>query len=71
MIKFENATNGRYYYLEVNEDMLNALVLRIVYGGRRISRTRVILCDTKDAISLEIDRLSKRRLKRGYSLVTS
>lgn len=70
MIKFENPNNGRFYYLTINKDMLNECVLRIVYGGKHSSRTRAILCDNRNAICNEIDRLSKKRIARGYVLIT-
>lgn len=69
MLKFENATNGRFYYLYVDKDMLNDMVLRVIYGGRNISRTRTLLEGNRLAIQKELDRLSKRRIKRGYTLV--
>jgi hypothetical protein len=65
MLKFENPTNGRFYYLEVT----NELVIRIVFGGRRVCRMRTIICDNRDKLLKEFDRLSKRRLKRGYVLI--
>ena len=69
MLKFENKSNGRYYYIFVDKDMLDDIVLRIVYGGRYINRTRTILCSNRNLIQREIDRLSRKRLKRGYTLV--
>ncbi len=73
MLKFENQTNGRFYYISIVKDMLNDCVIRIVYGGhrhRRISRERHIACDSQRDLLSEIQRLSLRRLSRGYSLVT-
>ena len=70
MIKFENETNGRFYYLEINKDLLNESVLRITYGGRHISRTRTVYFGSEDSISKEIERITKKRIKRGYQIVT-
>lgn len=70
MIKFENKNNGRFYYLRVERDMLNERVLRIFFGGQDISRVRVISYDSPDKIEKEITRLTKKRLARGYELVT-
>jgi hypothetical protein len=39
MLKFENPTNGRYYYLYIERDLLNDMVLTIIRGG---SRSRVV-----------------------------
>ena len=70
MIKFENRTNDRFYYLLVEKDLLNHCVLRIYFGGARISRCRVIGFEDQREMQKEIDRLAKKRLSRGYSLVT-
>jgi len=70
MIKFENKSNGRFYYLKIESDMLNECILRIFFGGQNISRVRTVSYDSKDAIQKEIERLSKRRIKRGYEIVT-
>jgi len=69
MIKFENKMNGRFYYLIVTRDLVNDCVLLVIYGGRNISRSRTILYGDRISIRNEIDRLSKRRLKRGYVLI--
>lgn len=73
MIKFENKSNGRYYYLYIQRDMLNDVVLTVVRGGRnvRVARNVSILYDNRDSLSDEIARLSKRRIKRGYHLISS
>ena len=70
MIKFENATNGRFYYLIIKTDLLNEMVLYANYGGVGISRSRTLCAGDRDTIHKEIERISKRRLKRGYSLVS-
>lgn len=69
MIKFENKTNGRFYYLSIQKDILNDLVLTIVRGGKHHSVIRNIGYHCMDAITNEIQRIIKRRLKRGYTLV--
>jgi len=70
MIKFENKNNGRFYYVYVSQDMLNDLVIRIVFGGVGVSRDRIIFCGNRKDIQKEIERITKRRLSRGYSIVT-
>jgi len=69
MLKFENATNGRFYYIYIDRDIVNELVLRITYGGRNVSRTRTIFSGSHDNLRNEIDRISRKRLRRGYKLV--
>lgn len=70
MIKFENQSNGRFYYLMVNRDLLNDCVLHINFGGRDVSRFRSIPFTDRKTLQKEIDRISLKRLKRGYSLIT-
>lgn len=70
MIKFENKQNGRYFYILIEKDLLNDLVLRIVYGSRHISRSRIVFCNSRMALDKQINRLSKRRIRHGYCLVT-
>lgn len=70
MIKFENKTNGRFYYIFVSKDLLNDLVIRITFGGCNVSRNRIIFCGSRKDIEKEIERITKRRLSRGYSIVT-
>jgi hypothetical protein len=69
MIKFENKSNGRYYYLIINKDMFNEIVLTIIRGGNfnRVIRHYGFNCKT--TILKEISRISKLRMKRGYILV--
>jgi len=70
MIKFENKENGRYYYLMIERDLFDDFVLRIIRGGIYARRS---ICQYKalseDAIEKEIQRLSRIRLQRGYTLV--
>lgn len=69
MIKFENKENGRFYYIKIEKDLLNDLVLRINFGGHNVTRSRVIMCDSAEILFDEIKRLYKKRLSRGYLLV--
>ncbi len=69
MIKFENKTNGRFYYLYIERDILNDLVLRIVRGGHRVSLSRTVSYVSPEAMFQKIQDIIKRRIKRGYTLV--
>lgn len=70
MLKFENKSNGRFYYININKDMLNDLVLSVTYGGINTVRCRILLCGNLTSIHREILRLYKKRLKRGYILIS-
>lgn len=70
MIKFENQQNGRYYYLSVHKDLLNDWVLSVIRGGRHSRVVRHFGYGCRMALQKELDRLSKRRIKRGYTLVS-
>ena len=70
MIRFENKNNGRFYYILVERDDSDKLALRIIRGGRNIRVVRSVLFDCPLSVRKEVDRLAKRRIRRGYSLVT-
>lgn len=69
MLKFENPSNGRFYYMFMMRDLFNDLNLCIFYGGRHSRFIRTIGYNCRNTIREEMERLSKRRLKRGYLLV--
>lgn len=73
LLKYENPINGRYYYIFVDKDILNDFVLTVIRGGTlRGVRSRTVrhfgyAC--RVALQKELDRLSKKRIARGYRLV--
>lgn len=69
MIKFENKENGRFYYMRIEKDLFNDTVICVIRGGAHISVSRLIFCDGEMGARKEIDRLSRVRLQRGYTLV--
>lgn len=69
MIKFENEQNGRFYYLKEQKDITGELVLVCIRGGRNVSLTRTVGRGSPAVIQAEIARLTKRRIRRGYTLV--
>jgi hypothetical protein len=69
MIKFENKENGRFYYMKIEKDLFNDIVVSIIRGGRHCSVNRLIYCNDEISASREIRRLSRVRLQRGYTLV--
>ncbi len=70
MVKFENKSNGRFYYLLVHKDMLNEWVLTIIRGGIHSRCVRHFGYHCRIRIEKEIQRISKKRLKNGYTLMS-
>ena len=70
MIRFENRTNGRFYYMVVESESPDKFTLNIIRGGKYVRVITSIVCASLHVVNSELERLSKRRLKRGYSLVT-
>ncbi len=70
MLKFENQTNGRYYYIYVETDLFGDNVLRVIRGGCGIKRVSGrVVAGNSEIIEKELKRLSRIRLQRGYTLV--
>jgi len=69
MIKFENKNNGRYFYLYIARDMFDDLVLTVIRGGRNARVLRNYRSGDLPVLEGEIARISKQRIKRGYTLV--
>lgn len=69
MIKFENKSNGRYYYLIVERDMLDHLILTVIRGGLFGRRVRHMGYNCPYRIKKEIAKITAVRLKRGYQLI--
>jgi hypothetical protein len=70
MIRFENRENGRFYYMVVEQDITNKLILNIIRGGKRVRVITSILFESPFLLKIELDKRSKRRIRNGYSLVT-
>lgn len=75
MIKFENHSNGRYYYIYTERDLLGDDIVYVIRGGlhrRGILKRIVIQLDVQEKSSSTdkiIAQITKTRLKRGYTLV--
>lgn len=69
MIKFENKKNGRFYYLEIQEDLLKDKVLVAYRGGKFASVVRKMATGCDATIQKEIEKISKIRISHGYELV--
>lgn len=69
MIKLENKTNGRFYYLITQRDLFNDLVLTVVRGGRGRNVIRSYGYNCQSRIEKKIRELTRIRLRRGYSLI--
>lgn len=70
MLKFENNSNGRYYYLYVETDLFNSHVLVVMRGGasRPVRIVRVV-AGTMDTVNRKIQEITKTRIRRGYTLL--
>ncbi len=66
MIKFENPTNGRFYYLQTHHDLLGHLVLTVIRGGKGSRFVKHYGYDCPEKIDKEIKRITKLRLNHGY-----
>lgn len=69
MIRFENESNGRFYYMTIERDLFDDIVIRIVRGGRGVSVCRLVYCGCEDIARDEIGRLSRIRQRNGYTLI--
>lgn len=69
MLRFENHTNGRYYYISVEKDLFNELAVVVLRGGRNHRVIRTFGFCSREAIDAAIKRLCKRRIARGYILM--
>jgi hypothetical protein len=70
MLKFENSSNGRFYYLTVQKDMTGADVLVVVRGGSSVRVTRTYGFDSPQARDQKFKEIVQRRIRNGYSLVS-
>ncbi len=70
MIKFENEKNGRFYYIDVDRDLFDELVIVVTRGGRFSSINKLIHCVDDVHCQAEINRLTRLRLQRGYTVVS-
>jgi hypothetical protein len=68
-IKFENKTNGRWYYIQIQRDIFNELGLYIRRGGRNASVGWLVFCGSYREVYSKIREITQRRLQRGYILV--
>jgi hypothetical protein len=69
MIKLENVTTKRYYYLVAYRDLFDDNLLDIFRGGNNRNVRVSLHFDSADARKSEIKRLIQRRIQRGYTLV--
>lgn len=69
MLKFENKTNGRFYYVKVQRDLFGHLVINCNRGGVHHSIERILFCGNAREIREKIREIIKRRTARGYALI--
>lgn len=70
MIKFENKTNARFYYLSVTCDLLGQTILSCTRGGKNVSVVNTVATGSREEIIKKILSLTRRRLSRGYTLIS-
>lgn len=69
MLKFENKSNGRFYYIKLQRDLFGELVINHFRGGSRIAVERILFCGDFLSVRKKLRQIIKRRTARGYSLV--
>ena len=70
LIKFENKTNGRFYYVSVVRDLFADTVVVCRFGGRNSYRHRTYYQKNENKLKQFLSKLSLKRLSRGYEIVT-
>ena len=68
-ISFENKLNNRYYYIQIERDLLNNWLMVIHRGGdkKNVITKKGFECEI--LLNKEILSITKRRLQRGYSQI--
>jgi len=69
MLKFENKSNGRFYYVKVQKDLFGHLVINCNRGGHNYSIERILFCGDTREVREKIREIIKRRTARGYTLI--
>lgn len=70
MIKFENKSNGRYYYIFVETDIFGHNILGVIRGGMYKRGVYIaILSGNMGSIAKKIQEITVIRLRRGYTIV--
>lgn len=65
MIKFENKENGRFYYIEYNNDT----IIKITRGGRKRKLTSHQVFEDSYIAIKKLEEIKKRRIRNGYQLI--
>jgi len=70
---WENPKNQRYYAIEFKQDLLLDWILVRTNGkrGTRLGQMKQIVCQDYEAGLKLIEDIKKRRIKRGYDLISS
>lgn len=71
MMMFENHANGRYYCLMIERDLLDDCVLVVIRGGLLARVTRRVCHGSPAECQKKMQKMCKRRISRGYSLVNT
>lgn len=69
MLKFENKTNGRFYYVKVQKDIFGQWIINCNRGGVYYSVQRILFSGDVAAVRKKLQDIIKRRTARGYTLI--
>jgi hypothetical protein len=69
LMKFENPTNGRFFYMFSHFDENGNPQLTIVRGGKNSKRIENFTFNDYARLHKEFERRANKRLKRGYLLM--
>ncbi len=69
MLKFENKSNGRYYYISSSKDLFGDISIKVMRGSKSKNILKTIGCRSKKEAFHEIHKIIKRRIQRGYTLL--
>jgi hypothetical protein len=69
MLKFENAKNGRFYYVQVQKDIFGQWIINCNRGGYNHSVQRILFSGDVREVREKLKDIIKRRTARGYTLI--
>lgn len=69
MLKFEHP-NGRFYYIQYYRDMFDDVCVMVIRGGYNQRVVRTISCGVDSELQATVNRITKKRLRRGYILLS-
>lgn len=72
MIKLQNKSNGRFYYIRQESDLFDEKVLVVIRGGIKNNHcVRYVISNDFNNFVHKINSIIKIRIKRGYEIMES